>query len=299
MLADDAMERIYGRIRLVRGSGSREKGELCIMTFTALLAGERHTDAPRTASPLIREFAIALNDALPDADRQRLKPFAPRIVGTRDGHDAKRSNLLRDALRYEVLPRLRADSAAGILRRGVVWRCTSGADSHDLSSDTIIWTSDTFSDAFDLPPNGHQMARLIARLLTTCAACASDEAAGSWYTAKAIDILDRLCEIGATARCALPPDGCASAANRPPPGRMALFPRFRVWITRLTGVAVDWRKTSETIAERAAAIDALPAADVSERIATPGSWTSWSAGVGNRTVEIKPDRDAHNAVVRQ
>lgn len=44
------LERLYERIRLVGGKGSRRDARLCVMTFVALLAGERHTDAPATAS---------------------------------------------------------------------------------------------------------------------------------------------------------------------------------------------------------------------------------------------------------
>jgi hypothetical protein len=57
------------------------------MSFVACLAGEKESDAPRCASPVIRAFAILINEQMPREVRQRLKPFAPRIVGTKDGLD--------------------------------------------------------------------------------------------------------------------------------------------------------------------------------------------------------------------
>ena len=57
MIVDLELQRLYDRVRLVRGKGDRRSGTLCIMTFVALLAGERHTDAPSTASPVLRALA--------------------------------------------------------------------------------------------------------------------------------------------------------------------------------------------------------------------------------------------------
>src|SRR5260370_36562246 len=111
MSALASMEHVFGRVQLVRGKGERRRGRLCIMSFVALLAGERHTDAPVTASPFIRHFAIALNDAMPEAERQRLKLFAPRIVGTNDGLDRDRARLVKRMLAAELGPQLRLNLA--------------------------------------------------------------------------------------------------------------------------------------------------------------------------------------------
>lgn len=112
-----SMEHVLDRVQLVRGKGQRRKGHLCIMSLVALLAGERHTDAPITASPFIRHFAIALNDSMPESERERLKLFAPRILGTNDGLDAERVRLVQRAFAEEVAPRLHADLAADWLPR--------------------------------------------------------------------------------------------------------------------------------------------------------------------------------------
>src|SRR5215212_3847955 len=109
MDVDHRLERLCERVTLVNGVGSRWRGELCVMSFVALLGGERHTDQPASASPLIREFALRVNDAMPRDVRQRLKPFAARILGTNDGCDQARAEVLRQALASEILPKIQRE----------------------------------------------------------------------------------------------------------------------------------------------------------------------------------------------
>ena len=71
----------------------------CAMEVVAWLAGEGHTDAPDCASVVLREFTIGINDRWGDAQRQRLVPFLPRMVGTAgDGKDEARSYMALDWL---------------------------------------------------------------------------------------------------------------------------------------------------------------------------------------------------------
>jgi hypothetical protein len=100
--------------------------ELCINELVTYMAGEPHSDQPKCVSPVLRAFALRLNDALPDEPRQRLKAFAPLMVGTAgDGHDDARRELASQWLMRDVLPkRLRlakldelaaqAETAAGL-----------------------------------------------------------------------------------------------------------------------------------------------------------------------------------------
>src|SRR3974390_1015172 len=97
-------ERLYDNIELVCGAGRRKRGQLCIMSFVAYLAGERHTDHPRTASPFLRNFAIQLNDGVPTELRRDLKPFAPRIIGSNDGQDFERAAVALQTVMDELLP---------------------------------------------------------------------------------------------------------------------------------------------------------------------------------------------------
>jgi hypothetical protein len=101
---DLPLQRVFDRVELVSGAGDPEAGKLCVMSLVACLAGERHTDHPVCASPLIRAFAIPINDHMPHEVRQRLKPFAPRILGTNDRLDRERVEVLRRALAAEIFP---------------------------------------------------------------------------------------------------------------------------------------------------------------------------------------------------
>lgn len=81
-------------ITLVRGIGSREENRLCVMSLTALLAGEGHTDKPVCACPVLTAAAIRLNDTYwwsSDSERTEvLKHLAPILIGTRSTPDTER-----------------------------------------------------------------------------------------------------------------------------------------------------------------------------------------------------------------
>lgn len=78
-------------IDLRKGSHQRREDGVCAMEAAAWLAGEPHSDRPQCACPAIAAFVVAWNDALPsDEDRNRiLKPFIPRLVGTRSTQAVK------------------------------------------------------------------------------------------------------------------------------------------------------------------------------------------------------------------
>src|SRR5215207_11085379 len=96
---DPRLQRALDRVELVGGSiGNPGDGRMCLMSLVAFLAGEPHSDSPGCASPVIQAFAVLVNDHMPRAARQRLKPFAPRIIGTDDGLDRARAEVLREAL---------------------------------------------------------------------------------------------------------------------------------------------------------------------------------------------------------
>ncbi|MDA8050181.1 MAG: hypothetical protein M0002_09275 [Rhodospirillales bacterium] len=190
MVVDERLERLYEKVDLVKGAGDPSRGKLCVMSFVAFLAGESHSDQPRTASPLIRSLAIRINDAIPRAMRQELKPFVPRIIGTNDGYDAERAAMLRAAVDLEILPRVCRDFlATGASRR---WRRM--AEFRKLSGRLFDITH-----ASEPPLDGEpacKLAEAIASLLCFCGAEAPDLAARRWYWEKAIEILDRACDIG-------------------------------------------------------------------------------------------------------
>jgi hypothetical protein len=70
-------------ITLASGSHRPGSDAMCVMEAVAMLAGEQWSDHPQCASPVIGAFLRSWNDALPDDDRQQLKQYIPRLVGSK------------------------------------------------------------------------------------------------------------------------------------------------------------------------------------------------------------------------
>ena len=90
---------------LASGShGSSFNGEACSMEWVSYLADEGFTDSPPCASPVLRRYTIRLNDRWDDEQRQTLKPYLPRMVGTGgDGKDAARVAIATKMLCTDLL----------------------------------------------------------------------------------------------------------------------------------------------------------------------------------------------------
>ena len=69
-----------GEVELSRGGHEERRGGLCLMELVAWAAGEAHSFLPVCCCPLLTAIGNALNDALPDHDRQRLKMLVPYLV---------------------------------------------------------------------------------------------------------------------------------------------------------------------------------------------------------------------------
>lgn len=181
MSVDLELERLYSSVELVRGMGNPRKARLCIMSLVAYLAGEGHGDRPRTASRLIRDFAVSLNDLAPSEWRQELKPFAPRIIGTNDGHDPTRAKIMYRTIMREVIPKASAD--AGPANDGYREDPDHFAIRHPLG--------------MGIPSD---VARWAASLLGILIRNAPSTDSQRWYWVKALKLLDRLCDVGAEER---------------------------------------------------------------------------------------------------
>ena len=195
---DPGLQRAFDRVELVSGSiGDPGDGRMCIMSLVAFLAGELHSDSPGCASPLIQTFAVLVNDHMPRAARQRLKPFAPRIIGTADGFDQVRTDILRHALAEGILPEAPrqglADAASanggGFAQLRRLWRRLRGDERQRL-----------LRRALGRDDGGIDLARETARLIARSArrAPCAREQERRWDAA--IGLLDRLCDVGAPAR---------------------------------------------------------------------------------------------------
>jgi len=68
---------------LSTGSHATREAGVCVMELVAWFAGERHSDKPQCACPVIASFARQLNDNLTDEYRQRLKPLIPALALSR------------------------------------------------------------------------------------------------------------------------------------------------------------------------------------------------------------------------
>ena len=94
--------------QLVLASGGHSSWEAgaCVMEAVAYVAGEPYSDHPECASPTITSFLVSWNDALNDVDRQILKPYIVRLVGTRTtaADEEIRAWLLTDWLARECAP---------------------------------------------------------------------------------------------------------------------------------------------------------------------------------------------------
>jgi hypothetical protein len=77
----------------------------CAMEWVSYIAGEPHGDHPACVSPVLRAFCVALNDALEDGPRQRLRPYLTRTIGTADdGLDQRRAWMSMDWLIRSYTP---------------------------------------------------------------------------------------------------------------------------------------------------------------------------------------------------
>lgn len=67
---------------LQSGSHDSASAGLCAMEMVAFMERLPHSDSPPCTCPVLAAYTRGINDMLPDADRQRLLPYLPRLVGT-------------------------------------------------------------------------------------------------------------------------------------------------------------------------------------------------------------------------
>ena len=99
------------RIRLTAGGHSSPREGVCVVELASLIAQEEFSDRPRCVCPVIGAFLRGWNDRAPYAERQRLSPYAERIVGSRG------SPLVTRERRDICLQWAGADLGHGALRR--------------------------------------------------------------------------------------------------------------------------------------------------------------------------------------
>lgn len=206
-------------IELVSGVGTRANRELCVMSFVALMAGERHTDRPTTACPVIASFVIKINDAIDCNTRQQLKPFAARIMGTNDGRRRERAWVLARECVNDVFARELEDAGAPGDVVAALPRMPVAADkSFDFTklSSELNAVGRTYGVAknrlYDLRYLLRAMERgsdelaasAAAVLIVDCARLDNGAVAENPYWKKAIEMFSRLCDVGDGDRVPVP-----------------------------------------------------------------------------------------------
>ena len=74
---------------LSSGAHADPKEGACVMEYVSFLAGEEFSDRPKCTDPVLASMARQVNDSLSDADRQRLLPLVPRVIGTAQSGDTR------------------------------------------------------------------------------------------------------------------------------------------------------------------------------------------------------------------
>jgi hypothetical protein len=87
-------------LELEHGAHKSAEYGMCIIEAVAYMANEPWSDHPQCASPVISAFLRSYNDSVSDEVRQTLKPFIPRLIGTRgsDALEQRRSLMAADWL---------------------------------------------------------------------------------------------------------------------------------------------------------------------------------------------------------
>src|SRR5581483_6755125 len=93
--------------KLAHGAHTGISQGACAMEAVAYIAGEKFSDHPECASPVIAAFMRSWNDSLPDDERTALLlPLVPKLVGTRGSAalENRRATMAADWLVREHTP---------------------------------------------------------------------------------------------------------------------------------------------------------------------------------------------------
>jgi hypothetical protein len=102
-------------LHLAPGSHSSPREGVCVVELASLMAGEKFSDHPRCVCDVIAAFLRSLNDRVGHSDRQRLRPYAGRVVGSRAARQITRQR--RDLCLAAAGARLEAGPIRRLLGR--------------------------------------------------------------------------------------------------------------------------------------------------------------------------------------
>ena len=85
----------FRTIRVGKGAHASPARGACVMELASMLAGERFSDHPKSACPVIAGFLRSYNDLLPDGEHRHLYPLAALVVGSASTWSVRRRRTLR------------------------------------------------------------------------------------------------------------------------------------------------------------------------------------------------------------
>jgi hypothetical protein len=221
------------QIEIAHGSHSSFEAGACSMEIVAWLADLGHTDAPSCASPVLTRYTIRLNDRWSTQQRQALKPFLPRMVGTAgDGKDGLREQIAGQYVVGLLVPWLRlagldeeADkvaSSAGDLPalRRALWAAREAAWKVRVKqrralvekvrqhlAENPLAAADAAADAVAAAAADAAAAAAAAAVAAAAAAAAADAAADAVAAAVAVAAADAAADAAAVAAADAVADG--------------------------------------------------------------------------------------------
>jgi hypothetical protein len=115
------------------GAHAAASDGVSIMEAVSAVAGEPWSNSPSCTSPVIAAYARSLNDWLPDDERQRLKAYIPRLVGTTvPDLELRRAFACADAAVRVFAPL--AFTAAGLVEEGATLGALAPVDRESAES---------------------------------------------------------------------------------------------------------------------------------------------------------------------
>jgi hypothetical protein len=149
-------------VRLEKGRHRTPQDGVCTMELVAWMAGEKHSDHPKSASPVIAAFIRSFNDALDSAHRQRLAALAARMIDTRGSREdeAQRRQILWDWMIAVALPTWLAAANRPDLAASV-------AAGRAGALEAAIAAMDAYGHAIVRPVDDHRTAEAVSGALGT------------------------------------------------------------------------------------------------------------------------------------
>jgi hypothetical protein len=178
-------------LRLEPGSHRSPRDGVCLLELTSILAREEFSDRPRCVCRVVAAFLRGWNDRSGHAERQRLRPYAKRVIGSRARRSVTRrrrdicliwagadlsGNFLSRAMRrlgmrmrilalVGIRPALRLNEGAGELAARVVFARYDSATGLRLV-DTLLEVGTELEQAPARSHGGDALARaVVARAL--------------------------------------------------------------------------------------------------------------------------------------